>query len=64
MKTVILAVVAAVALSGSAFALMTSNGRYVNLSGFNGITLNGSGSNSPAVVDLNALRVLRATIRH
>jgi hypothetical protein len=69
MKTIFLATVAAVVLSGSAFALGGVNGTSLNLSGVNGTSLNlsgmnGSALNSPAVVDLNSLRLLRAAIRH
>ena len=69
MKTVFLAGVAAVALSGSAFALGGVNGTSLNLSGVNGTSfnlsgVNGSGLNSPAAVDLNSLRLMRAVIRH
>jgi hypothetical protein len=69
MKAVLLAAVAAVALSGSAFALGGVNGTSLNLSGVNGTSFNlsggnGSGLNSPAVVDFNSLRLLRAAIRH
>ena len=69
MKTVFLAAVVAITVSGSAFALGGVNGTSLNLSGINGTSLNLSGVNgtrlnSPAVVDLNSLRLLHAAIRH
>jgi len=61
--------VVTIAVSGSAFALGGANGMGLNLSGINGANLNlsginGTGLNSPAVVDLNSLRLLHAAIRH
>jgi hypothetical protein len=69
MKTVFLAAVVAIAISGSAFALGGSNGTSLNLAGQNGTSLNlaganGSELNSPTAVDLNSLRLLHATVRH
>ena len=69
MKTVFLAAVVAITLSGSAFALGGMNGINLNLSGVNGVSpnlsgVNGTGLNSPAAIDLNSLRLLHAAIRH
>ena len=62
MKTVFLATVAAVVLSGSAFALGGVNGTSLNLAGVNGTSFNLSGEwlgvEFSAVVDLNSLRLL------
>ena len=78
MKAALLAtVVASLASCGSAFALngtngIWSNGTSLNMAGTNGVWHNGTSlnlpgvndtGNSPAVVDLNSLRLVRAGIR-
>jgi hypothetical protein len=59
MKVVIFGVIAAIAYSGGALAMAGVNGMGLNLAGPNGTELNSS-----ATVDLNSLRLMRATLRH
>jgi hypothetical protein len=64
MKTVFLAAVVAIAISGSAFALLSANGTSLNGTSLNLAGVNGSRLNSPTAVDLNSLRLLHASVRH
>jgi hypothetical protein len=66
------AMVAMAAFSGGAFAAMNGsnlNGIGLNLAGLNGTGLNlaglnGSALNTPAILDLNSLRVMHAAVKH
>jgi hypothetical protein len=51
-------------LNGTSSNMISLNGTGLNLISFNGANTAGISDSAPASIDMNALRVVRAVIRH